>query len=133
MIVSAPGHRATTILHIFVERSLTIERYCLPPPHTKKNGSDRASTIYIFSIFVIACAQLQLYNYNFKITIFKCNFKRANLQVQFTSFAQPKGKCLLLFKYILLAACFPFALSYKRATVRQSKGDSAKPKKIYNI
>jgi hypothetical protein len=34
--------------------------------------------------------------------IYKCNFKSANLQVQFktaiTSFAQPQGKCLLLFK-----------------------------------
>jgi hypothetical protein len=42
--------------------------------------------------FTIINLQLQFYNYNFINTI---------LQVQFTSFAQPHGKCLLLFKLLI--------------------------------
>jgi hypothetical protein len=86
------------------------------PPHASATTQKRQYIFYIFLIararprncnctilqlqfynynFTIAILQLQFYNYNFTITIYKCNFKSDNLQVQFTSFAQPQGKCLL--------------------------------------
>jgi hypothetical protein len=85
----------------FVERSSTIERYCQPPPnfgndcqlHARSSSRARhrnhARTIYIFSIFLL---QLQFTSAILKVPIYKCN-----LQLQLTSFAQPQGKCLLLF------------------------------------
>jgi hypothetical protein len=75
MIVSAPGHRATTILHIFVERSLTIERYC-HPPHTQKKMEATAPAQFTFFQFSSSRAR----NYNCTITILKLQYSSVILK-----------------------------------------------------
>jgi hypothetical protein len=69
----------------FVERSSTIERYCQPPPQFWKRLS-AACALFLSRSPPQPCQNnLHFFNFPFTITIYKCNFKSANLQVQFTT------------------------------------------------